>query len=353
MRPAISVVVPVHNSERYLRRCLHTLAAQTFTDIEIVIVNDGSTDSSQAICEVFAAERAKAGIAVRMVCHEEARGVSAARNSGVAAACGRYVGFVDADDWAAPTMFETLWELIELTDADIAQINYRICRSQREADTAFAEAACNGAGAVRTITNREAFAEMLREEHYAVWNRLYRRSMFDDLEPPCFPEGLTCEDRVGNARLLASRAKRVVVSERVEYGYFLNLGSISHNGLDVRGLDILEADRMMVEYARTLGDEQLVELACDRAAKGSFSLLIKRARYGVVDPALDQAAVIPQLKRHFRESYKRLMASPLSRGKKLAAWQLRYCPGLLRAEFALLGCVEKLRARRMQEGGEV
>lgn len=325
-QPAVSVIVPVHNTALFLPRCLESLEAQTFSDFEVILVDDGSTDGSAGICDAFAREHGYA----RVIRHESAQGVSAARNAGVAAAEGLFIGFVDSDDWAAPTMFETLYRLATETGSDVAQVRYKMCSGPEGSGGAGSEREV-----VRIIAQNEALAEMFFKEEYAVWNRLYRSSLFDGCMPNCFPEGLTCEDRVGNVKLL-SAANKVAVSNRIEYFYFQNLGSISYNGLDTRGLDLLEADRIVVELVSAVGDAEVLELARDRAAKGSFSLLVKWARFGVTDPLLDEDSVLPALFADFQTNYRRLMQSSLPFAKKAAAWQLRHCPSLLRFEFRVL-----------------
>ena len=322
-QPAVSIVVPAHNVEAFLPRCLESLDMQTFRDFEVILVDDGSADGSAGICDAFAQAHSYA----RVVRHQCAQGVSAARNAGVAASSGAFIGFVDADDWAAPTLFETLHRAATETESDVAQVQYLMCSAQRAVE--------NEEETVRVLSPEEALADMLLKEQYAVWNRLYRRSLFDACGPECFPVGLTCEDRIGNAKLLA-QANQVAVSSRVEYFYFQNLGSISYNGLDGRGLDLLEADRIMVESVRALKSDRVLELAEDRAAKSSFSLLIKWARFGVTDPSLDEKAVVPKLFEDFRQNYDRLMKSPMAFGKKAAAWQLRHCPRLLRFECRVI-----------------
>lgn len=114
MRPAVSVLVPVYNVEKYLRQCLDSLVGQTLADIEIVCVNDGSTDGSPAILEEYA--RADRRV---VVVNKANGGLPSARNAGLNVARGRYVGFVDGDDYVAPEMFQKLYEAAETNDADI------------------------------------------------------------------------------------------------------------------------------------------------------------------------------------------------------------------------------------------
>ncbi|MDR2721528.1 MAG: hypothetical protein LBB35_01490, partial [Coriobacteriaceae bacterium] len=173
--------------------------------------------------------------------------------------------------------------------------------------------------------------------------RLYARHLFEEDET--FPSGLTCEDRVANFTLL-SKAKRIAVSNQVEYFYFLNLGSISFDGLNRRGFDLLAADSLVVDRAKKLGDTDILHLAEDRAAKGAYSLLVKHARFGITDATLDEKTTLAQLTKQFEQDYARLMASPLLFPKKLVAWQLRYTPWLLRAEFWLFNVLTNTKPRK-------
>ena len=103
MQPLISIVVPVYKVEKYIRRCIDSLLAQTWKNIEIILVDDGSPDSCGQICEEYAAVYDK----IRVL-HKENGGLSDARNAGIAVAQGEYIGFVDSDDYIMPDMFEKL-----------------------------------------------------------------------------------------------------------------------------------------------------------------------------------------------------------------------------------------------------
>ena len=154
--PAVSIVVPVYNTGSFLPRCLASLERQTFQDKEVILVDDGSTDGSAALCDAFAQRHPWA----RVLRHVRTEGLSAARNDGVAATIGEFIGFVDSDDWIAPTMFETLHRVATETESDVAQIQYVLCSGERQVD--------NPNECVRTLTAEEALAEMLFDERYAV-----------------------------------------------------------------------------------------------------------------------------------------------------------------------------------------
>lgn len=335
--PSISIVVPVYRCEARLARCLDSLIAQTFQDFEVILVDDASPDGSLAVAEAYEAKLPRCTI----LHHDVNKGVAEARNTGVRAATGDWIGFVDADDAALPTMLETLFRLASQHDCDIAQVGYRTIAEGRESEDGGEGEDGNAAKpeneTVRVLTPREALRDMLETEQYALWNRLYARSLFRQ-DGTDFVPGLTCEDRIANAKLIAS-TRRVVVSNREEYLYFTNQGSISYNGLDARAFDIFDADDIVVSVVEQLGDADLAELARDRAAKGAFSLLVKWARFGIADVQLTEREALPPLWERFERDYPRLMSSPISAPKKIAAWQLKHCPALLRAEFRLLNAL--------------
>ena len=111
----ISVIVPIYNAEKYLHRCVDSLLAQSFQDFELILVDDGSSDSSPQICDAYAATdtRIKAF-------HQKNQGVSSARNFGLDMATGRFCTFIDSDDWIELDMYETMMNSLEKNDADLA-----------------------------------------------------------------------------------------------------------------------------------------------------------------------------------------------------------------------------------------
>jgi len=121
MTPKVSVIIPVYNTASYLRRCLDGVAGQTLQDIEIICVNDASTDDSPTILQKYAAGDPR----VRCIDFAENKGVSSARNAGIDAACGEYIGFVDSDDYPEYNFYEKLYVAAKKADADVAKGNYR------------------------------------------------------------------------------------------------------------------------------------------------------------------------------------------------------------------------------------
>ena len=113
-KPLISVIVPVYNVEQYLPKCIDSILAQTYENLEIILVEDGTKDSSGVICDEYAAKDAR----IRVI-HKENGGLSSARNAGMEIARGEYFGFVDSDDWIEPEMYENLMALAQKYDADV------------------------------------------------------------------------------------------------------------------------------------------------------------------------------------------------------------------------------------------
>ena len=116
MNELISIIVPVYNVEQFLARCIDSIRAQTYRNIEILLIDDGSTDNSGRVCDEYAKQDGRI-----KVYHKPNGGVSSARNYGLDRATGKYIGFVDSDDFIAPDMYEYLIQLIKDTNAEICQ----------------------------------------------------------------------------------------------------------------------------------------------------------------------------------------------------------------------------------------
>ena len=114
----ISVIIPVYNTEKYLKRCVDSVREQTYGNLEIILVDDGSPDGCPQMCDAFAAEDDRI-----KVIHKENAGVAAARNTGLDVATGEYLTFVDSDDYIAPEMYQSLLDVLMQTDSDIAACN--------------------------------------------------------------------------------------------------------------------------------------------------------------------------------------------------------------------------------------
>ena len=214
----ISVIVPVYNVESYVAECIESIQNQTYMNLEIIIVNDGSTDASGDICDQYAAydERIQ-------VIHKENAGVSAARNTGIESANGDYIGFVDSDDYIAPTMYEDMLKLMAEHDLDIIE-----CTAFRNNGDTNIEG-CND-GSLEIFNRDEALKMAMYDCFVAVWSQLYKRRVISDVR---FPVGRKFEDSAVSYLFIAN-TKRVGHINRCLYYYRLNPNSTTQTSFDAK-----------------------------------------------------------------------------------------------------------------------
>lgn len=201
--PLISVIVPVHNTDRYLDQCLESLRNQTLKDIEILLIDDGSTDRSGQICGRFAAEDPRFKVIRR-----KQGGPAAARNEGLARARGGYLMFVDSDDWAEPGFCEIPFRAAQKNGADMVIFLFE--RHKKDRTIRQKAFPVEGAASERDVLT--AFWPFMT---VAPWNKLVRRELFTDIR---YPEGRFSEDRAVASRLI-HKAERIFLLNRVLYHY--------------------------------------------------------------------------------------------------------------------------------------
>ena len=204
-QPLISIIVPVYNAEPYLDNCLDSIAAQTWGNLEVWLVDDGSTDASPALCDARAAADSRFH-----VLHQANAGVSAARNAALERATGQYLQFVDGDDWLTPDATETFVHTAESTGADLVLVHFYRVAGGRLIQR----------GHIKTegvLTRQEFAGEMMKAPanyYYGVlWNKFYRRSIVEAQHLRCSSQVSWCEDFLFNldyieyARLIATVPK--------------------------------------------------------------------------------------------------------------------------------------------------
>lgn len=229
--PKISVIVPVYQVEKYLKRCVRSIQNQTYTDIQIILVDDGAKDKSPIICDKFAEEDERI-----VVIHKKNGGLSDARNAGLKVALGQYVGFVDSDDYIDPRMYEILLRQLEEDQSDIAICDYiRV----DESHTMLENKAKTSVSSKCYL--REQFIDELLKYwggHFVVaWNKLYKKEIFRNLE---FPFGKQHEDEFVFHRIIGKCTKITYVNEQLYY-YVQRKGSITDRGVSVKSMDYGEA----------------------------------------------------------------------------------------------------------------
>lgn len=211
--PLISIIVPVYNVENYLEKCVASIIQQTFSDFELILVDDGSTDSSGMLCEQLKEQDSRI-----IVIHKENGGLSSARNAGIDIAKGSYLGFVDSDDFISTDMYEELLQAIEEYDADLSICNLINCYGK-----------IPDIQHIRTetevLTQKEAFYEMFAAKKTSVWavNKLYKRELFYSLR---YREGIIAEDAYIIFDILL-QCKKIVLTHKGQYFYIHRANSIT------------------------------------------------------------------------------------------------------------------------------
>ena len=210
-----SVIVPIYNIEKYIRRCIDSVLLQSFTDFELILVDDGSPDRCGAICD----EYAKIDSRIKVI-HLPIAGLCIARNAGIDAATAPYIGFVDSDDYIGTDMFKDLVEAMTENDADLTFCNY--CY---EYEDGHIELLAPNSGNNILCVKEELLRDLMWErKSCAVWIRLFKRELFTSLR---FPEGFVYEDRRNMPRWIMM-CDRIVWVDKTYYYYVERANSICH-----------------------------------------------------------------------------------------------------------------------------
>ena len=246
METAISVIVPVYRVEKYLPACIDSILNQTFTDFELILVDDGSPDRCPEICD----ETAKRDARVRAI-HQANQGLSAARNAGIEAAHGAWLSFVDSDDFLAPDFLETLHDAAVRAGADCALCGVQLTDEAGQKIGQLLSVA-DGVRTGRSIL--ETLCRAPEITYLVAWNKLYRRDVFQTLR---YPVGMQNEDTYLAAELFDTVQTVICVSKPM-YFYRQRADSIMHTAVTTRNLDRMWAFEHCFAYFEARGLEALM-----------------------------------------------------------------------------------------------
>lgn len=232
----ISVIVPIYNVEKYLRRCLDSIIAQTYQDLEIILVDDGSPDACPAICDEYAQMDSR----IKVV-HKENGGLSDARNSGLKVAAGEYIGFVDSDDFILPDMYSVLYRACIDSGVSIAMCGRQIINEKGKA-----VGHRYVADRPYLLDAKEAVQSLLMTDQCdsAVWDKLYKRELFAGV---CYPTGVHYEDQNVTARLFYRAGKICHVGQAL-YVYRKRKESITGVSFNPHSIDELKQAELLKEF---------------------------------------------------------------------------------------------------------
>lgn len=277
MEQKVSVIVPIYKVEPYLKRAVASILHQTYHNLEIILVDDGSPDQCGRICDDYAKEDNRI-----TVIHKENGGLSDARNAGLDAAHGEYIVFVDSDDFIAEDYVETLMQCLKKYDADVAMCSYAVTASV-ELDESIFKASRDET--VEVCDRRELLNNLYDANHkdatYFIvsWNKIYKASLWQDVR---FPKGRIHEDEATTYKIY-DRAQKGVYLHRPLYGYFTAPSSITRDRFNIKRLQWMDAldDRIVYFEDKTaqLNEEAKQEkeflekqIACCKRARADASI---------------------------------------------------------------------------------
>lgn len=249
--PLISVIVPVYRVEEYLERCVESILFQTYENLEVILVDDGSPDRCPAICDAYAGKDARV-----KVIHQENKGLSGARNAGIELAKGEYLAFVDSDDYVSPHFIEGLYQLLQETGCAIGQCRFSYVKGEElteEGDSAFC------------IYRGESLMEQLygpeeKATYFVVaWNKLYRAELFKKTDIR-YPEGRIHEDEATTYQLFHA-AKKLAFLDKAMYGYYTENGGSITSVFSKKRLQWLTAQEERIAFFQQNGYEKLLPAA--------------------------------------------------------------------------------------------
>ena len=237
MADLISIIVPVYNAEKYLDQCIESIITQTYKKLEIFLIEDGSPDNCGSICDSWAKKDARI-----KVFHVDNGGSARARNIGLLHAKGKYIGFVDADDFLIPSMYEILYQLATNSSAEITECGYYKVTS----DVMYNSLNNLEVKTIRSFNTAEALLENVRDTavQQVVWNKLYLKRVIGNT---FFTEGKYIDDEFWTYKIIGSSKKIVSTNEKL-YCYRQQEASVMHQSFSLKRMDALEAKLQRLKY---------------------------------------------------------------------------------------------------------
>ena len=326
MSELISVIIPVYKVEKYLEKCLDSVIGQTYKNLEILVVDDGSPDGSPAICDRYAAKDSRV-----KVFHIENSGVSAARNYALERAKGEYLAFVDSDDYAEPDMIEKLYDGLRRTDCKAAFCGFYIEE--------------NGESRAADVPEHEMIYDIgtyLREfyemrQRLVFWNKLYKAEVFRGLR---FPVGHYYEDVWLMPEFLEACGPMAAIPEAL-YHYIMRGGSTIHSFTYPIITDGWESKKAVAEYAH----RKCPEL---NAMTDQYELVICMTYWYQLNIVNGDSAKLRAKRKEVRETAsqmaRRCSLKGLPRIRQVKTLMMLYCPWAAEAAY---GLAKKRHARKL------
>lgn len=284
----ISVVVPIYKVEKYLARCLDSILEQTYRNFELILVDDGSPDACPRICDEYKGKDSRI-----KVIHKQNGGLSDARNTGLEMARGKWITFIDSDDYVGQNFLKVLFEAGTSTGADISICDYKFVRDDDEKGTM--------ESARKVFSNKQCLEEVYHPRfhglEFVAWGKLYRTDLFKNNQIR-YPVGKLHEDVFTTYKLIYA-ADQVAFSNATEYFYRQREGSIMASAFNPKRLDLLEATREACFFFEEKNEPYLLELAVNAHLR-NFIIVFQEA-----EKSRDTIQNYPEVKRKIMDEYRR------------------------------------------------
>lgn len=266
--PKLSIIVPVYKNEKYLNKCVNSILNQTFTDFELILVDDGSPDNCGMICDDYALKDKRV-----KVIHQTNSGVSVARNRGIEVATGDYIGFVDSDDYISNMMYENLMNIAVVTEADIVKCGFQ------EFDDFQLGTIKRFYNTVECIENKSEILQRYFQGvlYIVIWNGIYKKEVVCNVQ---YPIGIIAEDNYASGMYLA-KAKKVIFVDDVLYYYRQNFYGLSKfEEVNDRPLDVVVCWAMLHEKLKCMAlAEEWFLIRLRKEIAGFVYRLIKNGKF--------------------------------------------------------------------------
>ena len=262
----ISVIVPVYKVEQYLRKCVDSIIKQTYSNLEIILIDDGSPDNCPIICDEYAMKDNRV-----VVIHKKNGGLSDARNVGIAKSTGKYITFVDSDDYIASDYIEYLYKLILSANGDVSIVLPQIFYDNQEQ-----VAISNKKESIRIYDSKSALLTMLYQKKFdtSAWGKLYSKKIFEDV---VFPVGNIYED-ISTIYKTLLKSKVIVYSNQKKYYYLKRNDSIMGRSFKEKDMDYIYQAESMYNSIKNIDKEIEIAARC-RLINANFSVLKKIYKY--------------------------------------------------------------------------
>ena len=315
----ISIIVPCYNVEDYIDACVQSICDQTYSNLEIILVDDGATDATGKKCDEWLIKDGR----IRVI-HQENKGLSGARNAGIKASAGKYLAFIDSDDLIAPEYAKCLHDCIVENNVLMAQGRSNNFFKESDIESFSSTYDCS------VMTGKD-MCHILMSEYRKGWGivmtKMFDRSLFDDLE---FPEGRIHEDEYLVYRLLWEAGK-IAVSDRIVYYYrSKRAGSITHAGYSLKRLDALDARKQRCSFFKEKGEAMLYEDALLSLAASEIDCARKLKASDIPDKDKYIKAIEQELRQNISEINK---FKTIGIKKKASLWMEIHFPAVKEALF--------------------